>query len=269
MPLSTLSTKRSELAMGTVVTIEVARPEAEDAIERALGWFHSIEACCTRFRPESELMRLVAQPGIPFRASPVLFEAVQFAVMVAEASDGAFDPTMKGDGYCDIELDPKRRTIRLHRPHALDLGAVAKGFAVDIAARELTPLENFAIDAGGDLFFGGKNAQGEPWSVGVSHPRRDGELIRTVRLSNRAVCTSGDYERGQHILDPRTGEPAVDVVSATVVAPSAMLADALATAAFVLGPEKGIEFLEQMSVVGLIFTPDLRCFETGGWEDVA
>jgi thiamine biosynthesis lipoprotein len=89
-------------------------------------------------------------------------------------------------------------------------------------------------------------------------------LIDRLQILNQAVCTSGDYERGQHILDPRTAEASQRVASATVVAPFAMLADALATAAFVMGPEEGISFLTRMGVDGLIVTPDLQCFETAG-----
>jgi thiamine biosynthesis lipoprotein len=147
---------------------------------------------------------------------------------------------------------------------------VAKGLAVDTAARELAPYRNFAIDAGGDLYLGGLNPQGDPWSVGIRHPRRDRELIGRLRVSNQAVCTSGDYERpaaggdGHHILDPRTGGAAHAAASATVVASGAMLADALATAAFVLGPEDGIEFLQRMGVEGLMVTPELARYETRG-----
>jgi thiamine biosynthesis lipoprotein len=218
-----------------------------------------------------------------------LFEAVRFALTVAEESGGAFDPTVghrmaargfnrehrtgeileplsadEDVSYRDVQLDPESHTILLRRPLRLDLGAVAKGLAVDAAARELESFQNFAIDAGGDIYFGGHNPKGEPWSVGVRHPRNDGELIERLRISNQAVCTSGDYERGEHILDPQSGSPSHAVASATVVAPSAMLADALATAAFVLGPEDGISFLSRMGVEGLIVTPDLQRFETGG-----
>src|SRR5205814_9420347 len=93
----------------------------------------------------------------------------------------------------------------------------------------------------------------------------------TVLVSNRAVCTSGDYERrnpgivdGHHILDPRKGTSANDVASATVVAPTAMLADALATAAFVLGPEDGIRLFDRMGVDGVIVSPTLLRYETQG-----
>jgi thiamine biosynthesis lipoprotein len=157
----------------------------------------------------------------------------------------------------------------LRRPLTLDLGAVAKGLAVDAAARELAPFQDFAINAGGDLYLGGANPQGTPWAVGIRHPRRDRELIASLRVSNQAVCTSGDYERhapdgGHHILDPRTGRSAHTVASATVVADGALLADALATAAFVLGPKDGIDLLNRMGVDGLIVTPELERYETRG-----
>jgi thiamine biosynthesis lipoprotein len=284
--------------MGTLVTIHVVPDAAgaDDAIDRAFGWFHEIERRCTRFSGQSELMQLTAQAGVPVPASAILYEAVRFALLVAEESGGAFDPTvgyrMEARGfnrehrtgeivhsaiapdddvsYRDVQLDPERRTITLGRPLTLDLGAVAKGLAVDTAARELEPFRDFAIDAGGDLYLGGSNPQGAPWSVGIRHPRRDGELIDSLRVSNQAVCTSGDYERRapdrdeHHLLDPRTGSPAHTVASATVVAPNAMLADALATAAFVLGPQDGIRLLERMGVDGLIVTPELERYETRG-----
>ena len=286
--------------MGTLVTIHVAGGEAgiDGALQRAFGWFHEIEARCTRFDQRSELMQLTEHAGVAVPASAILFEAVRFALMLAEETGGAFDPTVghrmeargfnrehrtgeivrsriaqdDGVSYRDVQLDPERRTITLLRPLTLDLGAVAKGLAVDAAARELEPFRDFAIDAGGDLYLGGSNPRGDAWCVGIRHPRRDDELIASLRVSNQAVCTSGDYERrapggddaGHHILDPRTGAAAQAVASATVVASGAMLADALATAAFVLGPEDGIELLNRIGVDGLIVTPELERYETRG-----
>jgi thiamine biosynthesis lipoprotein len=260
-----VTTERTEVAMGTLVTIRVvgAGADMDAAVDRAFEWFDEIEDRCTRFHEASELRRLTEQVGVPVPVSAIVFEAVRFALMVAEHSGGAFDPT--SGHYRDLLLDEDRRTITLRRPLKLDLGAVAKGLAVDTAARELAPLRNFAIDAGGDLYLGGLNAQGEPWSVGIRHPRRDRELIHSLRVSDRAVCTSGDYERPHHISDPRTpGVEPTAVASATVVASGAMLADALATAAFVLGPEEGIQFLTRMGVEGLIVTPELTRYETRG-----
>ena len=289
--------------MGTLVTIDVPaeRPEAAAAVDRAFGWFREVEARCTRFDAKSELMRLCRESGRPVPVSAVLFEAVRFAVEVARLSGGAFDPAigrrMEARGFDrnyrtgarlnhsgaagpaswrDIELDAERRTIRLDRALILDLGAVAKGLAADAAARELAELRDFAIDAGGDLYLGGRNREGGPWRVGIRHPQRPGEVIARVSVSNRAVCTTGGYERRMvgeagenHILDPRMGRSPRGVASATVIAPHAMLADALATAAFVLGPEKGLDLLDRAGVEGLIVTEELTEFRTRSLGDAA
>jgi len=288
---------RTEVLMGTLVTIEVVPGDADEAIGRAFGWFREIEARCSRFDERSELAQLTAKVGRPVRPSTILFEAVRFALAVAVDTDGAFDPTvghrMETRGFNredrtgriirtplaadervsfrDVRLDPGERTITLDRPLLLDLGAVAKGLAVDAAARELQAFEGFAIDAGGDLYLGGRNREGKPWSVGIRHPREDGVLIDSLQVTNKAVCTSGDYERraeganaGHHIVDPRSGASPNDVASVTVVATSAMAADALATAAFVLGPQRGLALMERHGVEGLIVTPSLETFETPG-----
>lgn len=286
---------RSEVGMGTIVTIQVVPDGADDAIERAFGWFQEIEARCSRFDEDSELAQLSTQIGVAVPASPILFEAVRFSLLVAEETNGAFDPTvglamqahgfnreyrtgrtvrstvaLDGDvSYRDVEVDERDRTITLHKPLLLDLGAVAKGLAVDAAARELQPFRDFAIDAGGDLYLGGCNPHGLPWTIGIRHPRTDGALIDSLRISNKAVCTSGDYERlapngASHILDPHSGAPAAGSASVTVVAPTALAADALATAAFVLGPAEGIDLLLRHGAEGLIMSAGLERFETPG-----
>lgn len=293
--------------MGTIVTIQVAVPAAdpeqaalrESAIERAFGWFRRIETSCSRFDAASEVMQLASRVGEPVRVSAVVFHAVELALAVAQDTGGAFDPTVGADmmsrgfnreyrsgqtvrtaipadaavSYRDVRLDSESRTITLRRPLILDLGAVAKGLAVDMAARELRPFEHFAVDAGGDLYLGGCNPRGGPWSVGIRHPRADRQLFEVIHVSNRAVCTSGDYERksaegpgGHHILDPRTRELTGRAASVTVVAPTAMLADALGTAAFVLGPVEGIRLLERHGVGGLIISPALDRHATRGMD---
>ena len=288
--------------MGTVVTIQVVghgetdalRTARADGVARAASWFDSIEDCCSRFDAESELRKLSNHIGVPTHVSPTLYEAVRFALAVADESGGAFDPTvghrMESRGFDrhhrtgevassgiaatdsvswrDVQLDESAQTVTLLKPLVLDLGAVAKGLAVDAAARELAPFENFAIDAGGDLYLGGHNAEGAEWSVGIRHPREE-TLIETLRVSNTAVCTSGDYERknpaddrDHHIMDARTGETAAALTSVTVIAQSAMVADALATAAFALGPHDGLEFLERQGVRGVMMTSSLERLET-------
>jgi FAD:protein FMN transferase len=289
--------------MGTVVTIQTIRDGTgaaqagqQDVVERACAWFRRVEECCSRFDDQSELRRLCRHVGEPVPVSAMLYEAIAFALAVAGATGGEFDPTVgaeleargfnreyrSGDrvrplvsrglardaSYRDVTLDPSARTVTLLRPLVLDLGAVAKGLAIDMAARELQVLGDYGIDAGGDLYLAGRNVDGQPWTVGVRHPRTDG-LLLTLRVSDLAVCTSGDYERrnphaGHHIVDPRDGSSAASAASVTVVAPTAMVADALATAAFVLGSEDGIRLLERQGVDGLIVTPALEHHATHG-----
>jgi thiamine biosynthesis lipoprotein len=277
--------------MDTIVSVEIVDelPDLEETANRALDWFLRVEECCTRFNPESELMRLCARPSIAVPASEILFEAIRFALAVADETDGAFDPTvgmamqLRGydreyrtgkvvqanvdaevslASYRDVVCDAGARTITLLRPLLLDLGAVAKGLAIDIAARELRPAKNFAIDAGGDLFLAGHNVKGEAWAVGIRHPIGEQELLRFLRVSDMAVCTSGVDTRGKHILDARNSRPAEAAASATVIARTAMMADALATAAFVLGPVEGIELLNRLEVRGVIVTPACDIYET-------
>jgi FAD:protein FMN transferase len=298
--------RRSEVVMGTIVTIDVPHHAVADeaatrrdaCVAEAFEWFRRIEHVCTRFNPGSELMRLIDSVGQPTHVSPMLFEVLRFSLAVAEASGGAYDPTvglrmerrgfsrehhtgqtvatpiddLAGITFRDVALDEEHHTITLRRPLVLDLGGVAKGMAIDLAARAMAPLEHFGIDAGGDVYVSGHNANGTPWSVGIRHPQGENS-IGTLQVSNRSVCTSGNYERcaehdslARHIFDPRTGMIPSEIVSATVVAPSAMLADALATAAFVSGSEAARQLLESHGVCGVLFTSTLERLVTEGCE---
>ncbi len=289
--------------MDTTVTLEVvldapaARPEAERAIERGFGWFAAVEAACSRFDPASEVRALAARPQQPVEVSPLLWQAVRFALEVARQSGGAFDPTVgqrmetlgfvrnhrtgreepsglpasPGPSWRDVVLDARRRTILLRRPLLLDLGAVAKGLAVDLALRELEGFPGAVVEAGGDLAVRGRNAEGRPWRIGVRHPREQGALCCVLGLEDGAVCTSGDYERrapqggASHIVDPR-GPSDPCAISCTVVAPGAMVADALGTAAMVLGPDRALSWLEARGVEALIWTPQLERRTTAGFS---
>ena len=282
----------ASVSMDTWVNIQVVSDQPRQAIEptvqRALAWFETVERICTRFDPSSEVMQLIGHVGRPVRVSTLLFEVAAFALDLAKQTNGAFDPsigaTMEQLGFAtnyrtgevvnsqvdahsgdfhDVRLDRRARTITLRRPLVLDLNAVAKGLAIDLAVQELRPYPDFCIEAGGDLFVRGHNAAGEHWHVGIQHPRAEGLLARALHLSDVAVCTSGDYERRApgggaegHILDARTRQPVTDLASVTVVAPTAMAADGLSTAAMVLGGARGLEFLNDQGVRGLLVAPD-------------
>ena len=283
----------SSVSMDTLVNVaivsELSRADIDPAIQRALAWFDAVERVCTRFDPTSEVMQLLQRVGRRVQVSTLLFEAVAFAMDLAEQTDGAFDPTIgatledlgfhtnyrtgntvrsgvdpRGLSFRDVRLDRRARTIRLRRRLVLDLNAVAKGLAIDLAAAELREFGDFCVEAGGDLYVRGNNAAGEAWHVGIQHPRADGLLARTLHVTDTAVCTSGDYERRSpgmgggvgHILDARTQQPVTDLASVTVVAPTAMAADGLSTAAMALGRPRAQAFLEAQNVSALLVAPD-------------
>ena len=296
--------RQTRVFMDTTVTVEAVVGDGTleeaclPAISEAFSWFEEVEGRCSRFDPDSELRRLSLQPGVPVAVSGLLFEAVRFAVGVAEASEGAFDPTVGarmeergfdrnhrtgemsrsgvpsrvGVSWRDVGLDRAARTITLLHPLLLDLGAVAKGLAIDLGMRELAAFPGSAIDAGGDVAVRGVNSAGAPWRIGIRHARRPEALCTRVCLVEGAVCTSGDYERrsphaegGSHILDPGSGGAVDAVASCSVVAPNAMLADALGTAATVMGPERAIPWLKRQGVEALLLTPALERYTTPGF----
>jgi thiamine biosynthesis lipoprotein len=269
---------RSFVAMDTLVsTTLVGASDPTAAFDIVRGWFAEVERACNRFDPASELNTL--SPGRWLTPTPTLFHALALATTIANASHGAFDPSLgrqlaghgfdrhyltgnrstpAGDGdWRDLELDHASRRLRLRRDIAFDLGAIAKGFALDLAAAELleADLDGVALDAGGDLLLHGVNHDGLPWRVGVRDPRRPRQLLTTLRVSGQAVCSSAGYHRGPHLLDPRTGRPA-QALGATVVAPVAAVADALSTAAAVLEPPDAIALLEANGVDGIVVDHD-------------
>ena len=295
--------RRTALFMDTLVVLQARTDAPRDAIEgrmaRAFAWFAAVERICSRFDPESEVMQLRTRIGTPVPVSAILFSAIEFALTVARACGGAFDPTIgqalevRGFNrnyrtgravvsdlppappptYRDVHLDPEQRTVTLRTPLVLDLGAVAKGLAIDLAAKELSVFGHYTVEAGGDLYAGGRNAADAPWHVGIRHPRQGNAIIETVGLSDAAICTSGDYERaaptgadGHHLLDPRTGKSPNSTASVSVIAPTAMAADALSTAAFVLGPTRGLRLLAQQGVAGLVFSSTLERHATPDFE---
>lgn len=288
----------------------------EEGMERVWGAFRHVEAVCSRFDPQSELRQLCRQIGTPVPVSPLLFEALHFAWEVAELTQGVFDPTVgqtmerrgfnrnystgqripcesglgntiemlaadsgHSTSYRDVRLDDELRTVELLKPVVLDLGAVAKGLAIDLAKRELEPFGHYMINAGGDLYVSGHNERDELWRVGVRHPLHKDQSVGWMSLTNTAVCTSGSYERPMsqtsqtsqtsereqkehHLLNPLTSRSPDGALSCTVIAPYAMMADAFSTAAFVLGAEKGIALLDSLELPGLMITPELTTIMT-------
>ncbi len=279
-------------AMGTVAELKVAPRAGTDpapAFDDAFAELERIEGWTSSYRDTSDVARLRASGSAP--VSAVTDEILAMALDIATAGDGAFDPTtgalVRTWGYPDdpavpdsgavrdalatIGVDRVRRTGEqswITEPGVeLDLGGIAKGWAVDRVADLLHErVGPCLVNLGGDLAVRGRKPDGSPWKVGVQDPRDPSRLFVTLTLSGRAaVATSGDYQRYvevdgvrfHHLLDPATGWPARGVRSATVVAGSCAEADAWATAIFILGPERGLAALEaRPGLEGVLVTTD-------------
>lgn len=286
--------------MDTVVDIQVVtgkeyKEEAELKINHAFEAFRKVEQACSRFTPDSELMKACQLIDMPVTASPYLFEPLKFALAMAESTNGLFDPTigkvMEDFGfnrhyltgeymtsvaddsatYKDIILDKRNRTVLFKKPMVIDLGAVAKGFAIDLAANELKEFDGFVVNAGGDLFAGGFDENGDKWKIGIQHPLIKDQVSHFVELSNEAICTSGSYERKSnktpgihHLVNPVSKQSPNGLLSCSIIAPFAMMADAFSTTAFLLGSKNGIEIIEEAGISGIFITPELEIIKVGG-----
>ena len=181
-----------------------------------------------------------------------------FPDAVAPPGQASIDLALTHVGYDELELNGNRVFLRRHGMQ-LDFGAAAKGFAVDraVAALEQVGVEAGLVEAGGDLRFWGRKPDGEPWLFGVRHPRIPDCTVLSSDVGLSSVATSGDYEQTfefeqvkyHHILDPATGRPARSTVSATAWATTALDADILSTALFVLGPKEGMRLVESLDEV--------------------
>lgn len=211
--------------MGTVAAVQTRTSETGLAQVRArvADVFSDIETLLNAHVSDSELSKLSAcsDSEVLTRCTPRVRACYALAFRMASASDGAFCPRWRGDA-------------------TLDLGAIAKGFAVDRAAEETATHEgDLLIDLGGTL-----KAVSGTWQTGIADPSGTGCCAHVSLRPGEALATSAEYFRGKHIYDGRTHTPVTNgVASVTVLARSAMLADALSTTLFILGPDEGREFL--------------------------
>jgi thiamine biosynthesis lipoprotein len=275
--------------MGTVAELKVVSRDseaAEAALSEAYDELARVELLATTHNELSDVSRLNANPGGNVVLSPETENIFRIAFRVQSESDSAFCPTLgaalRAWGFPEEPHVPDPAALRAAlKKEEYDLGGVAKGFGVDRAADVLGELGGCLVNVGGDLAVRGARPDGTPWRIGVQDPRDPSRLFVTLRIPDgRAVATSGDYQRFamidgvryHHILDPRTGQPVRGLRSVTVIAPNCALADAWATAAFVLGPEKGLAALEKQSTLeGVLVEEDaegnLVLHETSGFDE--
>jgi len=265
--------------MGTrfsVVCYAGNRAVAEKAAYAAFAKAEEVNAVASDYLPESELSLLSSNPvGTRVPLSPLLFDLLDHSRRLAEATNGAFDPTLgpmtklwretrtsgrlpdakklaaarAASGWRHFTLDSEARTITLHQKNmAFDLGGIAKGYAADLMLDSLAAadIRQALITAGGDIRLGDAPPGREGWNVALK-TFEVGKNEGILTLSNAAVSTSGDLHQSveiegvsySHILDPATGLGLTRRVAASVIADEAMLSDALATAACVLGADGG------------------------------
>ena len=275
--------RRAHVAMGTLVTVKLYgdRETSLAAMESGTAEIDRIERIMSHYSGASELARVESLAAIsPIACSPELTHVILRSQELASSSGGAFDITVGAfsrlwnfpDGNrvpLPLELQAAGdkvdyRMVQLHGNRlrlqkagmSLDLGAAAKGYAVDRAAMtfQREGVTCGLIEAGGDIRYWGRKPDGSSWRFGIQNPRRPDEIIEVEDIGLSALATSGDYEqffelegrRFHHILDPRTGYPARASTSATVWADNALDADILATAAFVMGPFDAISWIESL-----------------------
>ncbi|HLS79850.1 MAG TPA: FAD:protein FMN transferase [Steroidobacter sp.] len=305
---------RSGLTMGSTYTVKIAQAlsaeqeaQAQEAIDSVL---EVVDRTMSGYRSDSEIVRFNESRSTEwFAVSEELAQVVRIALTVSEQSHGAFDvtlaPLVEAWGFGPEQprsTPPDQSTLsslrdragwrKLHArstPSALrkddpelevDLNGVAPGYAVDLIAERLQALgvANFMIDVGGEIRVGGRNAHGEAWRIAVERPLEGSGLYATLRLTDVAVATSGDYRRYyehegrrySHTIDPGTLRPVEHALaSVVVVSPSAALSDAWATAYNVLGAQEGRRLADDLTMPVMFIEragASLRAQMSGGFD---
>jgi len=278
--------KRAQMHMGTLVTItSVARSEtaAQAAATAGFSEIHRLEQLLSTWIPSSELSQVNTSAGVkPVRVSPETMTVVRRAIQAGEITNGGFniaigpaieawsvtnDQRIPTESELDalrplinlqaVQVDAGRQTIYLEKAGMrIDVGGIGKGYAADEAVEAMRKAGAIAgvVALSGDIKTFGRLPNGKMFPVGIQHPREDGSVLVWIDLQDEAISTAGDYERFferegiryHHILDPRTLQPARGCQSVTVIAREGIWADGLDTGIFVMGPERGMELVEQL-----------------------
>lgn len=282
--------ERRVTLMGTSLDVAVRSSHREAALaasEQAIAEIRRVEDLLTTWRSDSTLARLnESLVGRAVTIDPELFAVLSEIFAWARRTQGAFDPSVlplirawdlrgagripsrdelvvavSGTGPDRFRFDPANETVtRLDPVAGIDDGAWGKGYALDRAALRLEAagVKDALLDLGGEVLAWGEKAKGVDWTIAIADPRQRRRPVIVCSLTNLAASTSGNSERGRevshrrigHVLDPRSGEPAPDFGSVTVFAPSALIADVLSTAFFVLGPREGLALSARLRAQG-------------------
>lgn len=282
----------THLSFAAYTNPKVDAAKARASFDAAIAEIKRIEAIMTTWRPDSEISRINAAAGkSAVEVGDETLAILKASVHTSEISEGTFDitfqtlhglwkfdedrdphPPAEKDvkerlaflGWKNIKIDEAKKTVMLAKERTqISLGGIAKGYAVDKAAEvlEKAGLTSFFVQAGGDLYAKGRKPDGKEWQAGIRDPRgQESKWFALLPLSDHAFSTAGDYERSyivngkrfHHIIDPRTGYPATACRSVTIWAPTALQADEIDDAVFILGPEKGLKLVESIEGVGAV-----------------
>ncbi len=295
------SLKQTEMIMGTLAEITVI-PANGKAIREAFEALKKVDALMSTYKEDSEISILNREGKA--QVSEETLEVVEAAIEFSRLTHGAFDITVgplidlwkkaKKDekvptekeieeavslvGYQRIILEGNQ--IRLEKKGMrIDLGGIAKGYAVDkaIEALKRNNIKRALVNAGGDLYALGKAPQEGGWAIGIQDPRDKDKIINIMKVEDMAVATSGDYrryftlegKRFSHIVNPKTGLTVQEVpMSVTIVGPDATTTDALSTGVFVLGPEEGMKLIESLpGIEGMIIIEGMEKLTSQAWEE--
>ncbi|MEO8309294.1 MAG: FAD:protein FMN transferase [Pseudomonadota bacterium] len=275
---------REEPIMGTRCAVElwaVDHAKGEAAMDSVFADMRRIDVLMSTYKPDSEVSRVNAGAAqAPVAISVELFNLLQTAQQYSRLSNGVFDITYASVGYLydyrahvhpsgqaiaaalpsidyrQLKFDPVAHTVAFGKPGMrIDLGGIAKGYSVDrgIELLKAQGIGRAMVNAGGDTRVMGDRF-GKPWMIGIRHPDRKDEVVLRMPLEDAAFSTSGDYERFfdeggvryHHILDPKTGMSPHSVRSVTIIASNATRTDGLSKTVFILGPEKGLAFINSL-----------------------
>lgn len=292
-------------AMGCEMMVALDHPTPVKELEQVPEWFEHWESLFSRFRLDSELSLVNNSTGTPLEVSPEFAEVFELARAIEQQSNGlvtpvlldalieagydrsfellapsvdylALQPCSTQHGLEQIEWDERTRTICLPLGLHLDFGGLVKGWAANETVKLLGECRSALMDAAGDIAVGGRRSNGESWPVGVADPFHPSENLELLKLESCGVATSGrDRRRWQqnghwfhHLIDPRTSLPSQsDVLTATVIAPTASQAEWAAKTSLLLGGQTGLEWLNAVpELAGLLILEDGQCLYSYNFE---
>ena len=276
-----------------ITVVAYSQEKANRQIGVAIDEIKRIENLISSWKESSQTSSINKNAGIaPVKISEELFGLIQRALQISKLTDGAFDisyasmdklwkydgsmtqmpskeaikKSVAKVGYKNIIIDPKNNTVFLkNKGMKIGFGAIGKGYAADKAKKLLISngVSGGIINASGDINSWGSKPNGSSWQVAITNPLNKNKAFAMLPIKD-AVVTSGNYEkyvtfnsrRFSHIIDPRSGYPAQGIISVTVFAPKAELADALATSVFVMGVQTGIDRINQLKAIECIIITD-------------